>query len=156
MYMWGRCEGRGVGNGLRFGGWKVWNGFSWEMSGCGVSKACQPRIDGGSASSRSPDDVPLLPPAPRLGACLRSLSALAAASRKEDRYGVLLLCEPGLSDVLVTLASAVLALQQYTKSAVSHRSLSSHVLISFQEGDITHGPFALQNAMRPYHQCEHY
>ena len=66
------------------------------------------------------DDSPSRRPCvSRLSACLRSLSALAAASRKEDRYGVLLLCEPGLADVLVTLASAVLALQQYTKVAVS-------------------------------------
>lgn len=64
---------------------------------------------------------PLKPPCHaslRLSACLRSLSALVAASRKEDRYGVVLLCDPNLADVLTTLASAVLALQQYTRILV--------------------------------------
>ena len=67
----------------------------------------------------APSPLTSPPPPLRLGACLRSLSALAAASRKEDRYGVLLLCDPNLGDVLVALASAVLVLQQYTRTSVS-------------------------------------
>ena len=49
---------------------------------------------------------------------MRGLSALVAASRREDRYGVVLLCDPNLADILTTLASAVLALRQYTRVSV--------------------------------------
>ncbi|GAX81520.1 hypothetical protein CEUSTIGMA_g8948.t1 [Chlamydomonas eustigma] len=55
----------------------------------------------------------------RFECALRILSSLAAASRGEDRYGVLLLCEPGLADVVLNMASALLALQQYTKMMTS-------------------------------------
>lgn len=51
------------------------------------------------------------------------LSALAAASHSEDRYGVLLLCDPNLADVATTLASTVLVLQQYGKMQVGCWSL---------------------------------
>lgn len=55
----------------------------------------------------------------RIGWCLRSLAGLAsAAARGEDRYGVVLLCDPGLADILAALLSAVAALQQYTKFVV--------------------------------------
>jgi hypothetical protein len=50
---------------------------------------------------------------------MRAVAALAAASRSEDRFGVLLLCEPNLADVVTTLLSATLALQQYGKAMVS-------------------------------------
>jgi hypothetical protein len=47
------------------------------------------------------------------------VSGLAAASRHEDRYGLVLLCDPGLADITSSLLSAVLALQQYSKLTVS-------------------------------------
>ena len=49
---------------------------------------------------------------------MRALSGLTAASRIEDRYGVVLLCEPLLADVVTTLLSVVLALQHYVKQEV--------------------------------------
>lgn len=59
----------------------------------------------------------------RIGWCLRSLAGLAsAAARGEDRYGVVLLCDPGLADILAALLSAVAALQQYTKFVAATRS----------------------------------
>ncbi|PNH06060.1 hypothetical protein TSOC_007626 [Tetrabaena socialis] len=59
----------------------------------------------------------------RLGWCLRGLAGLTvAAQRGEDRYGVVLLCEPSLADIAVGLLAAVLALQQYTKFVVATRS----------------------------------
>jgi len=56
--------------------------------------------------------------------CLRALSGMTAASRAEDRFGVVLLCEPVLADVLASLLSTVLALQQYTKQESSFSSRS--------------------------------
>ncbi|KAF5843578.1 hypothetical protein DUNSADRAFT_12840 [Dunaliella salina] len=56
--------------------------------------------------------------------CLRALSGMTAASRAEDRFGVVLLCEPLLADVLASLLSTVLALQQYTKQESSFSSRS--------------------------------
>lgn len=55
----------------------------------------------------------------RVGWCLRSLSGLAAASRTEDRYGVVLLCAPNLADIVSSLLSLILVLQQYIKYTVS-------------------------------------
>ena len=43
---------------------------------------------------------------------------MIVASHTEDRYGVVLLCEPLLADALACLLSTVLALQQYTKQEV--------------------------------------
>lgn len=54
--------------------------------------------------------------------CLRSLSALAAASRHEDRFGVVLLCEPSLAEVVATLASSALALGEYSRSQPSEKT----------------------------------
>jgi hypothetical protein len=64
----------------------------------------------------------------RLSAALRAVSGLAAASRHEDRYGLVLLCEPGLADVTSALLSAVLALQQYSKLTVSQARLGPQFL----------------------------
>ncbi|GFR40748.1 hypothetical protein Agub_g1358, partial [Astrephomene gubernaculifera] len=59
----------------------------------------------------------------RIGWCLRGLCGLTvAAQRGEDRYGVVLLCEPALPDIVLGLLSAVLALQQYTKFMTATRS----------------------------------
>ncbi|GLC39723.1 hypothetical protein PLESTB_000439100 [Pleodorina starrii] len=59
----------------------------------------------------------------RIGWCLRGLCGLTvAAQRGEDRYGVVLLCEPALPDIAAGLLSAVLALQQYTKFVTATRS----------------------------------
>lgn len=65
---------------------------------------------------------PAHPPCPAAAArsrvcwCLRGLAGLAvAAQRGEDRYGVVLLCEPTLPAVTAGLLSVVLALQQYVK-----------------------------------------
>lgn len=52
---------------------------------------------------------------------MRALSALAAASRTEDRYGVVLLCNPHLADVTIALLSATAALQTYTRLVVRGR-----------------------------------
>jgi hypothetical protein len=43
---------------------------------------------------------------------------MTAASRAEDGYGVVLMCEPLLPDVLRCLLSVILTLQQYTKQEV--------------------------------------
>ncbi|GIL51712.1 hypothetical protein Vafri_7648 [Volvox africanus] len=62
----------------------------------------------------------------RINWCMRGLSGLAvAAQRGEDRYGVVLLCEPTLPTITLSLLSAVLALQQYTKSVTAARSRRS-------------------------------
>jgi hypothetical protein len=55
----------------------------------------------------------------RAARCARALSGLAAASRAEDRYGVLLLSAPNLGDVLLGLGGAVLALQAYGRALSS-------------------------------------
>lgn len=58
-------------------------------------------------------------PHSRVGWCLRGLCGLTvAAQRGEDRFGVVLLCEPALPDIALTLLSAVLVLQHYTKFVV--------------------------------------
>jgi len=60
----------------------------------------------------------------RLGFCIRALAALGASSRAEDRYGVVLLCQPALADVLVALLSCVSALQAYSRLVSSMTSRS--------------------------------
>lgn len=61
--------------------------------------------------------------------CLRGLSGMAvAAQRGEDRYGVVLLCEPTLGDITAALLAAVLALQQYVKLTVAARARQSSSL----------------------------
>ncbi len=60
-------------------------------------------------------------PARRISFCLRALSALVAASRQEDVYGVVLMCPPTLGDVMLLLLSCVLATQAYTRTSVSGR-----------------------------------
>ncbi|KXZ57024.1 hypothetical protein GPECTOR_1g925 [Gonium pectorale] len=65
----------------------------------------------------------------RMGWCMRGLAGLAvAAQRGEDRYGVVLLCEPALPDIMLGLLSAVLALQQYTKLMAAARSRHASAL----------------------------
>lgn len=68
----------------------------------------------------------------RMALVMRALAALAAAAKAEDRYGCVLLCTPGLGDVLSGLLSACMALQQYAKLTVSAEgravALSSQVL----------------------------
>jgi hypothetical protein len=55
----------------------------------------------------------------RLVWCLRSLSGLAAAGLKLDKYGLLQLSSPNLSDVLSTLLAVVLVLRVFVKHMVS-------------------------------------
>ena len=43
----------------------------------------------------------------------------------EDRFGVVLLCEPSLAEVVATLASSALALGEYARSQPSVKSRSS-------------------------------
>jgi hypothetical protein len=50
---------------------------------------------------------------------LRSLSGLAAAGLKLDKYGLLQLSSPNLSDVLSTLLAVVLVLRVFVKHTVS-------------------------------------
>jgi hypothetical protein len=55
----------------------------------------------------------------RLLWCMRVLSGLAAAGLKLDKFGVLQLCSPGLSDVLITQLGVVAVLQTFLKRTVS-------------------------------------
>lgn len=49
----------------------------------------------------------------------RTLSGLAAAAQRgEDCYGVVLLCDPNLADMVAALAALALALQAYSKHLV--------------------------------------
>lgn len=50
--------------------------------------------------------------------CVRSLSGLAAASLKEDTYGVAQLSRPNLGDVVVCLLGVVKVLEQHIKCSV--------------------------------------
>lgn len=59
----------------------------------------------------------------RLLWCMRVLSGLAAAGLKLDKFGVLQLCTPGLSDVLMTQLGVVAVLQTFLKRTVSSRSI---------------------------------
>jgi len=61
----------------------------------------------------------------RLAFCVRALSALAAASRGQDRYGVVLMADPVLGDVVVGLLAVVIAAQQYAKAATLQASRPS-------------------------------
>jgi len=78
----------------------------------------------------------------RLGWCLRALSSLAAVSRKEDRYGVVLLCDPNLADIIMGLLSTILVLQQYTRitSMLSCRSSGALSRVLSQVADLLGGP----------------
>lgn len=58
--------------------------------------------------------------------CLRALAALLCASFKEDRYGVVQLCEPSLPTVLAALLSARLVLQQYARYVGSAAGQQQH------------------------------
>ncbi|KAG2433562.1 hypothetical protein HYH02_012679 [Chlamydomonas schloesseri] len=65
----------------------------------------------------------------RIGWCLRGLCGLTvAAQRGEDRFGVVLLCEPALPDIALALLSVVLVLQHYTKFVTATRSRHSSTL----------------------------
>ncbi|KAK9816593.1 hypothetical protein WJX72_002389 [[Myrmecia] bisecta] len=55
----------------------------------------------------------------RATTCIRILAALTAASRTEDKYGLLQLGEPSLATVTVSLLAALLAVQQYVKYMAS-------------------------------------
>uniref|UniRef100_A0A061RGB8 Nucleoporin NDC1 n=1 Tax=Tetraselmis sp. GSL018 TaxID=582737 RepID=A0A061RGB8_9CHLO len=61
----------------------------------------------------------------RAETCVRALSALVAASRSEDRYGVAQLCRPSLGDCLAALLSALGALRQYIRLTCSAPSRCS-------------------------------
>ena len=54
----------------------------------------------------------------RLVWCLRSLSGLTASGLKLDKYGLLQLSSPNLSDVLTTLLAVVTVLRVYVRSTV--------------------------------------
>eukprot|EP00884_Botryococcus_braunii_P015231 jgi/Botrbrau1/2391/Bobra.0395s0023.1 len=55
----------------------------------------------------------------RIAYSLRALSALTAASRREDHFGVVQLSEPSLATVLGSLTSALLVLQHYLPHSTS-------------------------------------
>lgn len=51
---------------------------------------------------------------------MQVLSGLVVAGQQgEDRFGVLLLCDPNLSDMLAACVSLSLVLQQFVKTRVS-------------------------------------
>jgi len=61
----------------------------------------------------------------RIELCVRSLSALVAASPKEDTYGVAQLQTPSLGECVVSLLSALVALRQYVRQSCSMPSQRS-------------------------------
>lgn len=56
----------------------------------------------------------------RVSLAVRALAGLAAASKKEDQYGVVQLSHPSLGTVLQRLLSLLLALQQHLRTGASH------------------------------------
>ncbi|GAB4816254.1 hypothetical protein N2152v2_003300 [Parachlorella kessleri] len=81
----------------------------------------------------------------RASLCIRTLAGFAAASLKEDKYGVLQLTHPGLGELLLCLLSALLAAQHFarllTTLAPRHVSLGPWR----PQGDAATGAFGSQS-----------
>eukprot|EP00798_Chlamydomonas_sp_ICE-L_P014470 gene14470-20491_t len=82
-----------------------------------VSLSSTSLTSGGGGSRRAKDLAAwaVYNKAYRMKCAVRSIAGLVSASRSEDRYGVVLLCEPTLADLVASLLSTILVLQQFVK-----------------------------------------